>query len=203
MSRSTSEVLYRERPRCPPWVYVVYFIAAGAVAYLPLLVFYALGLKADFRVGALFLLPIPLVVSLFPLFTAMLVQVDRSSVRIGRFFAIAVSAITETHPISGDPLRRIRHEMMDLGSPTDDATWLNAIPGLGLLGSGLSMVAMGYRTMKAENRRNGMHCWPWQEPALLVETPSLPTRRWIIASREPAKLQDAINEARGLGPGRW
>lgn len=195
VSRSTAGTLYRERPRCPFWVWLAFFLVAGTVAYLPFLLFYAFGAR-DLRTGALFLLPVPLLVSLLPVFSRLSVQVDEASVRIGRFFTIPLVEITATRPVSGDALKQIRHEMMDLDTPTDNATLLNLVPGFALVGSGLSAIAWGYRAMQAENRRNGMHCSPWQEPALLVETPGLPTHQWLIAAADPAGLQGAIDKAR-------
>jgi hypothetical protein len=182
---------YRERPRCPLWLFLVYLTYMLIIVYIPVGIFSALG-EYDL-VDALILLPIPLVFAfLFPLFSCLTIRVRGDSLTIGRILTIPVSAIFTMRPVFGKELDGIRREMLDLGPPAGNVIWLNAIPGLNLLGSALSGMAWGYRVMKAENRTRGMHCAKGQEPALLIETPSLKTKRWLVAARDPSRLEDAI-----------
>jgi hypothetical protein len=78
--------------------------------------------------------------------------------------------------VAGGELKRRRHEVGDVGN-----AWIGLI-GVGPLASGLSMMLAGISLIQTEDRRRGMVCSPWQEPALLVETPELPTKLWLIAA---------------------
>jgi len=187
-SSPESDLFYRERPRCPLWIYgafsLVPVVATGAVAAVLLLAgahgqYWAIGIIA--LVGAALCGPQPAV-------SQRLVIVDRLGLHVGRML-IPVDSVTATRPLYGTALKAVRHEIAHV---SDVSTGLR----LGPLSSGLAMVAAGMSLIETKDRRRGMLCSPWQEPALLVETPALPTKRWLISARDPRRLEEAIGRAR-------
>jgi Protein of unknown function (DUF3093) len=186
-STNRGDLFYRERPRCPFWVYLGFFLVPAACYGVVLAFLFLVGVHGSFWWGGGGGLVGSVVCGALPAVSQRLVVVDRSGVRVGRM-SIPASSIARTQPLAGSALKIARHEIARV-----DDVW----PGLrlGPLSSGLGMVASGISLIQSEDRRRGMLCSPWQEPALLVETPMLPTKRWLISAREPQKLEEAIRRA--------
>ncbi|HZT16893.1 MAG TPA: DUF3093 family protein [Gaiellaceae bacterium] len=181
--------MYRERPRCPLWIYLGFFLVPGGFFAVLMVVFHAIQPHGDYVFGAILCLGMATLCGLLPRFSQVLVVVDDDALRVGRN-VIRIGKITSMQPVAGRELKRVRHELMQV----DDLP----MGGIGALGSALAMMSAGIALIATEDRRRGMHCSPWQEPALLVETPNLPTTRWLISAREPLRLQAAIERARRL-----
>jgi hypothetical protein len=190
-ARANRHVLYRERPRCPPWVYLGFFLVPACVLLAGLGVIGLLGGgDAVDSTTVLVVLVICAPLGALPWFSQRPVVVDATTLMVGRS-RIPLASISATRPVEGAELRKARHEIAH-------------VEGLGggsrgsLLGSGIGMMADGVTLIETEDRRRGMHCSAWQEPAILVETPSLPTKRWLIAARDPLRLGKVIQGARPL-----
>jgi hypothetical protein len=178
--------LYRERPRCPFWVYVAFF-AIPAVGFTAVVVIlHAISPNGHYVSTEVILLVGSVALGAFPTASQLVVRVDMAGLHIGRTLVIA-SEIATIRPVAGAELKQLRHEIAEVGD------W--GVPGAGMLSSGLGMIVAGLALMRTADRRRGMHCSPWQEPAVLVGTPNMTTKQWLIAARDPDRLCNAISQA--------
>lgn len=190
--------LYRERPRCPFWVYLAFFVVPAGFFVGLLLIFHAVDPTGYFWSTLYILLAIALLSGALPRFSQRLVTVDESGLHVGRYL-VPAAEIESTRPVHGRDLKRLRHQIADTGAAWDSAPGTSvptAFTSLAGLGIGIDMMFLGLGLMQTEDRRKGMLCSPWQEPALLVETPDLPTKKWLISARDPSRLQAAIERCR-------
>jgi hypothetical protein len=178
-------------------VYLGFFLVPASFCVALVVIFQALSPSDYFWSTLAIVLGISLLAGALPRFSQRLIVVDAAGLHVGRHL-VPPGEITSVRAVSGGELRRLRHEIADVGVASIGLT------GAGTLASGLSMMLAGISLIQSEDRRRGMLCSPWQEPALLVETPELPTERWLIAARDPVRLQEAIESCRtttGADPG--
>lgn len=188
--------LYRERPRCPAWVYLVFTLVPGVVLSALIVVLVEVLDAHTLWSSLAVVLLISVGLGLMPRLSQRVIVVDSQGVHAGGYL-IPFDGIASMHPVAGSELKNVRHEIADPGSVSPGFTTLT--PLVGLLALGADMVGAGLSLMRTEDRRRGMLCSPWQEPALLIETPSLPTNRWLIAASNPRRLEQAIQRGRAGG----
>jgi hypothetical protein len=182
------EPLYRERPRCPFWVYLGFFFVPVGVGAILLTLFHVVDPNGDYLSGALVVLVSATILGALPALSQRPVTVDSESLSVGRY-KIPIHEIASMRPVAGMELKRVRHQIADPGP-----AWVGLM-GFGPLSSGFAMMFAGVSLMRSEKGRRGMLCSPWQEPALVVETPALPTKRWLISSSDPARLEQVIAQS--------
>jgi Protein of unknown function (DUF3093) len=187
--RGDGGMYYRERPRCPLWVYLGFFLVPAGFGGACIAVFQALSPRGAWWAAGVAVLVISALAGTLPRLSQRLIVVDDAGLHIGRY-TIPAREIASTHGVAGAELKRLRHEIADIGN-----AWIG-LTGVGPLASGIANVAAGLLLIQSESRRRGMLCSPWQAPALLIQTPDLPTKQWLIAARDPPRLEHAIEQTR-------
>jgi hypothetical protein len=185
------DTLYWERPRCPVWVYLGFFLVPAGFTAALFVVFRMVSSGGDYWSGGAIMLAVSALSGALPRFSQRPIIVDELGLHLGRQL-IPIHQITMMRAASGHELRLLRHEIADIGD-----AWIG-LTGIGPLSFGLASIAAGISLMGSEDRRRGMLCSPWQEPALLVETPGLQTKRWLISARNPQRLEEAIESRQSV-----
>lgn len=185
-SADTRAGLYRERPRCPFWVYFAFFAIPAVFFTAVVVILHAISPKGYYVSTEIILLVGSLGLGALPALSQLVVQVDKAGLHVGRTL-VPASEIATVRPVAGAELKQARNE---IGEVSD---W-GGVPGAGPLSSALGMIGAGLILMQTADRRRGMHCSPWQEPAVLVDTPNMKTKRWLIAARDPDRLCTAISQ---------
>jgi hypothetical protein len=174
------EPRYAERQYVPLWSYPALFLGTAALLAVPL----AFAGPRATAAGLAWAGAICLIMGLTPLLARQWIRVDGTTLRVGRQ-RVPLDEVRSARIVDGSELAQIRRELLQ---------------GLSVsTGSALSPVVNAVTFWRDRRSVAGAQCLRWQLPALLLETPELPTTRWLIGTRRPDELLAAVTGAVSTG----